>query len=613
MIVITTVLLTTLLWTSPVEVPKLVVVSVDGGSDQLVDELLARGVLPADGAFGRIAREGKVADYLRPVNVSSTASSHAALFTGALPGDNGIVLNRFLGVDQLEGRPTSGFVAALDADTIFQAVKRAGIKVVCATAVTVDATGEDRSCSETMPYPSRLADAARIVFHPAGEARALDGRPGLWQPVEAVGETAAAIPWFAGEATPLELWLQQEGEPKLLVNHALAEKAVVLKLNQWQSQRMWRGTSLMEPWLRFDRVADGFRLYFGQIYGFRNADDAFMQTIFKTLGGWPGEPDHRALADGVIRLDEWRDQSVRQNEYLRGITHQVLQRKDWQVLFTYLPHVDDTQHHFMLRSPRQLDYHAEGGARRARFQAEIEAAYQRADTWLAGYMDAAPAGTRFLIISDHGGTPTHHVLFLNQWLADQGFAAEGKPSVRVTSAGPSAFFYVDGADAKAQQATIAVLTKKLKTLQDPDTGENLFEVVKQRHELTSLGLFHRQRSGQVFVSARPGWSLSMRVPPSKGWYLPNSYHRDSLAGAGLSRADQDFMLHRGLNEGGVGVHGHLSHNRMVHGLFYLWQPGVAPGPLGVVDALQVAPTIAALLNIPPPRQAKAKPVGTTFP
>lgn len=584
---------------------KLVVVSVDAGSDQIVDELLARGVLPADGAFGRIVREGRAAEYLRPVNVSSTASSHAALFTGAAPGQNGIVLNRFFQADQLLGRPINGFGAALEAETIFQAVRRAALKVICAPAVTADAGDDARRCSETMPYPNRLANAAWFSLqNAAGEAQVLPGHPGRWRPVQATGGNAA-ITWFKGTPTPLTLWLEADAESRLVVQCALAGQDVVLDLNQWQWWRLQVQDGLVEPWLRFDRDSAGPRLYVGQVYGFANPQDPLMQRIFSRFGGWPGEPDHRALADGIISRDEWRAQSLRQNQYLTRITHDILARDDWQVLFTYLPHVDDVQHHFMLRSPRQLDYHAENGARRLRANGEMEAAYQRVDAWLAGYMDAAPAGTRFLILSDHGMVPTHDVLFLEPLLRQWGFVKADGVTVRFASVGPSAFFYADGADATRQTQTLAALYDKLKALRDPVDGHPLFEVVARDAELAALGLQHSRRSGQIFVNARTGWSLSMRTPPSGRIMLPNSFHRDVLAAAGLSKADQDFVVKLGLNEGGLGVHGHLNHNRMVQALFYLWQPGVAAGPLGVVDALQVAPTIAALLGIDPPQQAKA--------
>ncbi len=593
---------------------KLVVVSIDGGSDQMVDELLARGVLPADGAFGRIIRKGRVADYLRPVNVSSTASSHAALFTGAAPGHNGIVLNRFFQVDQLQGRPINGFGAELEAETIFQAVQRAALKVVCAPAVTADGADAARRCSETMPYPRRLANAAWFSLqHATDEAQVLPGIPGLWRHVQATGDKAAAVTWFKGTPTPLTLWLQAGAETRLLVQCDLAAQDLLLDLDQWQGWRMHVQGGLVEPWLRFDRDSAGLRLYVGQVYAFSNPQDPLMQRIFERFGGWPGEPDHRALADGIISRDEWREQSLRQNNYLARITHDLIARGDWQVLFTYLPHVDDLQHHFMLRSPRQLDYRAENGARRVRFNREIEAAYQRVDAWLASYMDAAPADTRFLILSDHGMVPTHDVLFLGPLLKEWGFAKDGGVNVRFASVGPSAFFYADATDAERQTQTLTALFEKLQSLRDPIDGQPLFEVVARGDDVAALGLQHDRRSGQIFVNARPGWSLSMRTPPSGRTMLPNSFHRDVLAAAGLSKEDQDFVVKLGLNEGGLGVHGHLNHNRMVQGLFYLWQPGMPAGVLGVVDALQVAPTIAALLGIDPPRQATAPPVALGTP
>ncbi len=76
--------------------PKIVVtIVVDQLAAWIVDD--RRALLPADGGFARLAREGS---YVREMDyahaITETAPGHASLYTGAPPRDNGIVCNERL-------------------------------------------------------------------------------------------------------------------------------------------------------------------------------------------------------------------------------------------------------------------------------------------------------------------------------------------------------------------------------------------------------------------------------------------------------------------------------------------------------------------------------------
>src|SRR5947209_8691039 len=89
--------------------PRVVLLSIDAGSDVILDRLLASGVL-RDGAFQRMARRGAVAASMTPASVSSTPVSHATLFTGAWPSMHGITGVAMPGT-RLDGDLQSGFAA----------------------------------------------------------------------------------------------------------------------------------------------------------------------------------------------------------------------------------------------------------------------------------------------------------------------------------------------------------------------------------------------------------------------------------------------------------------------------------------------------------------------
>src|SRR5262249_44411657 len=150
----------------------------------------------------------------------------------------------------------------------------------------------------------------------------------------------------------------------------------------------------------------------------------------------------------------------------------------------------------------------------------VEWAYQQADKILKEWMDAAPPETNFIIVSDHGMVPTHTTVLINKFLAESGFKVEpeDQAEVRAQVDGASAHIYVNLA---GRQKGGIIPKEKLnqyvdriiaacKSLRDPLTNEPLFQVVLKQSELDQLHLNYQERAGDVFVSARAGFSLSPR-------------------------------------------------------------------------------------------------------
>jgi hypothetical protein len=230
--------------------------------------------------------------------------------------------------------------------------------------------------------------------------------------------------------------------------------------------------------------------------------------------------------------------------------------------------------------------------------------------------EAAPPGTNFLVVSDHGIIPAHTTLLVNNYLARAGFKvspAEGA-EVRAYTDGPSANIYVNvkgkrkGGIVPAERLKDYVerIVAACKSLRDPVSGEPVFEVVLRGDELDTVGLKHPERSGDVFVSARPGWVLSPRISPALPFFVPTTLNPDTRST--LDKAAQEFLEAGGVNEVGLGVHGYLGRFREIQSIFFAVGPDVPHAALGVVRAIDVAPTAAALLGIEPPRDAQGRSV-----
>ncbi|MGB5820951.1 MAG: alkaline phosphatase family protein [Saonia sp.] len=142
--------------------PRVVLISVDGAADWILDDLLAQNVLSKNGAFGLMRQNGMYAEQMIPVNVAATAVSHTSIFTGANPGTTGVVGNNFLAPnDIIKGaRATSGFNTTIEVEALWNMLKRQNKKVTTINAVGADNTAKDRRGTNTFSYGKKLAGSS---------------------------------------------------------------------------------------------------------------------------------------------------------------------------------------------------------------------------------------------------------------------------------------------------------------------------------------------------------------------------------------------------------------------------------------------------------------------
>ena len=436
--------------------PRVVVVSLDAAADWRVDDLLERGVLPSDGAFARMGRLGARADHLEPIAVSMTAAAHVSLFTGAYPERHGVMSNRFLPGGNAISQSVNGFGAKIEAETLWHAAMREGKRAICADVVGADTSTPDRVCTLTLGYGQSVARSAVVELEADGSAGAPAGEAGF--------EHVRALKEAQGNREPLSYELRPEGTVPL---YALAVDrvrdseerfdavildfdrdlsngfAALLAEGEWASVYLPVEGRKVGAWVRVTSLAEDLSavsVYLGAPGANRGDPPEYLDLMETELGPWPGGPDNFHWRRGEIDDETWWTQAGRLADYLRDLTLTNLRRDDWDLLMTYLPLLDEAQHEFLLTDSRQADYDAEGGARRKRFEGYIERAYQRADAILVRWMDAAPPGTNFVIVSDHGMVPVHTYVNLNMALESAGFGVtlDDATEVRAYTSGSTA-------------------------------------------------------------------------------------------------------------------------------------------------------------------------------
>ena len=104
------------------------VISFDGLGGVRLNDLLSQGKLTA-GGFSAIAERGLLAGRAVDITPSLTPSAHIAAITGAPPARNGIVANHFREPGTPFGADTTGFLAPIETETLWEAAHRQGRRV----------------------------------------------------------------------------------------------------------------------------------------------------------------------------------------------------------------------------------------------------------------------------------------------------------------------------------------------------------------------------------------------------------------------------------------------------------------------------------------------------
>lgn len=129
---------------------RVVLLSIDAGSDVILDRLLASHALKG-GAFEQIVWRGVVAESMTPAAVSSTPVSHPTMFSGVWPSTHGIT-GVALPSGDITGDLRNAFSVPSAVDRLWAVAQRAGKRVICLSAPGADATSPETTCTETVTF-----------------------------------------------------------------------------------------------------------------------------------------------------------------------------------------------------------------------------------------------------------------------------------------------------------------------------------------------------------------------------------------------------------------------------------------------------------------------------
>jgi hypothetical protein len=557
----------------PPEAGRVVAISFDGLGGVRLNGLLAEGALDA-GGFSAFYSSGIVAGRAVDVTPSLTPAAHIAAITGAPPSRTGIVANQFREPLSPFGTFTTGFLAPIGSETLWEAARRQGRRVAVLLYPGADATTEGRRGDLGLVWPEKPARESAFV-RVAGDVWT-DAAVPAGRSFSPARETRVRVSTPAGSVT-LRLTATDTTDDAVVdydlvsVVREDASGAAALgavPAHGWFALSVPGKMGRVTAWCRLEELDPGLaraELYVGAFYAVPGYPDDYRRRLEDAIGGWPGPPDYALVHPPHADFAAAEEQATRLAEYLTRALVFTIRHERFDLLIGYQPLVDEVEHAF--------EPGPNGGS-----MDPIVRAFRTADRSVAAVLAALSPRDSFLFFSDHGMVPLTTGVNLERYLAGKGWTpvgpkgpAEGARRVQVCATSGIAHVYLDPALSGAARAEAsAQLLADLRGLGALRDG--LVDDVVPHADLARIGL-DNPRSGDVVVLLTPG----------------NEFRRGGPQVLG--------------SPGNRGGHGYRAAYPVLDASFGAIGPGIAPGRPETVSLLEVAARAARALGIQPPRGA----------
>lgn len=584
---------------------RVILLSLDGMGTQLFREDPLAAELRA---LRALEARGTMAESLIPAMPSTTANSHAALWTGAWGDVNGITSNDMpLGPrrDSWATRRVQGFRSdGLRAEPIWVTAARQGVRTVAQQATQV--------------YPlTPLSTGDAIVVHGYQTDRVA---PGRWLTAGDVHSEACTAPsltavCFAWDAGPITFHAVLENGSRVRVRAGDTPREVTATLAPAEhasprgrelARHFSDGLLIDQPGVApvvayfrlFEASADGRTLLLYQsglrdtaLTGPGPVSRADKIRFLEAAGGFIGNGDHEpweAPGRSGTPLALGGD-GTRERRYLEtvelGIRQTIRQAG-------YLWRMHEPRFLVAYSSiPDEIDHTWLGQAREdARFNEFRRWGYEVVDRLVETYVSLVGPDDHLVITSDHGMTPITHEVRLNRALLDAGLVAAtsagavepqrsqvllGRNCIQIhTDDWRDGVVPVASRDAVMDRAEAA-----LRAVRDPDGRPVLTAFLRTQEERERFG-FGGENGYDACFDVLPGYVVSTTLEPGP-----------------LTR----------VRRRATGEHGFLPTRADMRGILVAVGPRIANGGRWPVQrSIDVAPLVSDLLGIDPPRDARGR-------
>lgn len=672
--------------------PRIILISLDGATDNIVDRYLQSGVLDSKTGLGLLKSTGVTATDNETVTPSLTAPSHIAIATGSTAVNNDINSNNFHLIANPFSTNTSGFAAPIGgysyqsgidptestsptANPLWLSLQNAGKQVVAATfpgadGATIKSSAgnvldkkEDRTVSYTVPFGEFGGQGAKGIsltttdFAAAGQ-KTIDQLTEIGQTsFSPILQTKTAIDSFTIGGVKFDFQvaaLDTSNDNKtnydsiFVFDAAQGIKAAstilpstgsaFLKAGDVNSQSFYLegtpnkvGTGFFLSNLAADLSTVKIARYSANNIPrptdspdvVANADD-----INNNVGFWKPQPDFRIperLSPSFNNFTDAELEAIYQDQVRSFADYQakvavraIQQNNSADLVLTYIEQPDGSEHQFLLTDPRQAsDYTnpdsigtGQDEGKVARYQKYVEFAYQEANNAVQKIIDTVgvdPSGrpnSDVIVVSDHGFSPFHTAVSMNNLLKNAGFDSN---KVRAVTSGPAVNIYINlkgrEPNGTVEVAEYSTLQKQvLETLKgftdtNPNyvtgaSSETVFDKVYNREVpanatmandiINARGNFIGEDTGDVFALLKTGYNFD-------GTQATPIIRKGDAASTSPILSVPNFY----------GAHGYDPTLPEMKAIYYAAGPDIGQQELGSVRNIDVAPTIEKILGVTP--------------
>jgi Type I phosphodiesterase / nucleotide pyrophosphatase len=672
--------------------PKVILISLDGATDTIVDKYLQNGVLDPKTGLGLLKSKGVAASDNETITPSLTAASNIAIATGSSAVKNDINTNSFSLIANPFTVNTSGFAAPIGgynyqsgidpsessnptANPLWLALRDAGKKVVAATfpgadgATIKSSTGivldkkEDRTVDYTVPFGEFGGQGAKGINLVAADFGAaaqttIDQLKAINKAsFSPVLQTKVAIDSFTIGGVKFDFQvaaLDTTNDNKVnydsvvIFDAAQGIKATPANLPSTGSAFLKAGDITSQPFYLEgtpNKVGTGF--FLGNLatdlstvriarYSAndipRPADNpqviANVDDINNNVGFWKPQPDFRIperISPGFDKFTDAELEAIYADQVKSFVDYQtdiairaIKQNNNSDLVLTYLEQPDGSQHQFLLTDPRQASDFTnpnsigagQDAAKVARYQKYVETAYQIANNAVQRIIDTVGVdadgkpNSNIIVVSDHGFSPFHTAVSMNNLLKNAGFDSN---KVRAVTSGPAVNIYINlkgrepgGTVEVAEYLTLQKqVLDTLKNFLDSNTNyvtgtpnTAVFDKIYNRQVsatattaneiINARGEFIGQDTGDVFALLKTGYNFD-------GTQATPVIRKGDTASSSPVLSVPNFY----------GAHGYDPTLADMKAIFYAAGPDINQQALGSVRNIDVAPTIEKILGVTP--------------
>ena len=342
------------------------------------------------------------------------------------------------------------------------------------------------------------------------------------------------------------------------------------------------------------------------------------EELEEAVGSYLEVDDPWAYLDQWVELDHYMNQLEIHSDWWGNATSYILKNKPWDMAFSWVGTVDHLQHvlyagivpESALYDPEKYDMCMDN----------IRIGYQQLDRNVGKILEAVDLEeTLVIIVSDHGFTHNDWNPYLKHFLQKAGLLEyeldpeSGKLAVdwsrtKCHPLEPShahIFINLKGRDPHGivepedYEKVQEEIKRALYGIKDPITGETAMAAVLTKQEANTVGIYEGEgweRIGDILFAFKPGYLANTFIYPAAVRYadgteriIPNQEeHEPSILGRHFS-----------------GAHVTLPGIKEMEAAVVFSGPGVKMGKRNLsLDIVDIAPTIAALLGIPVPKDAE---------